>query len=315
MFGLYPPPCKVTLFAAALAFGAPVCAQSFSPPLLTPNLGKSLSEASGEAWVPVVLLSEQTSLSPLGDPMLLGFAQVKDIEDGFPYKVGLYRLGLSSPMNVVPGLTLSADVSQLQLSPVCQSPGLIGSCEPLIGTIGADERGSRLELGANYQLGDAKFRLGLGQADQQFATVLNPYLPWPSDSRMAIIPGASGTQYSAQLQSSLDTNFGRFGLGMSLAQASLRSQDMRQGNLSFNWFKGAFGTSLSTRLMEIAGTSALWGGLDLGLTWRTPWQGTLSLGARNLVVGGKPPPMLDPSVAADAESSERVPYVRYQQDL
>jgi hypothetical protein len=51
-----------------------------------------------------------------------------------------------------------------------------------------------------------------------------------------------------------------------------------------------------------------WTGVDLGVTWHTPWQGNLSIGAQNLWTS--PPPAGD-----DAETQARVPYVQYHQDL
>ena len=58
--------------------------------------------------------------------------------------------------------------------------------------------------------------------------------------------------------------------------------------------------------------SQQWEGLGLGLTWRTPWSGQLTVGADNLVTRGKNP--FSPSY--DTEQDEgAIPYVRYEQDL
>jgi hypothetical protein len=51
-----------------------------------------------------------------------------------------------------------------------------------------------------------------------------------------------------------------------------------------------------------------WTGVDLGVTWHTPWQGNLSIGAQNLWTS-------PPTVGEDAETQARVPYVQYHQDL
>ena len=52
-------------------------------------------------------------------------------------------------------------------------------------------------------------------------------------------------------------------------------------------------------------------GLGLGLTWRTPWSGQLTVGAENVVTRGKNP------FSPNSENSDEgtVPYVRYEQDL
>ncbi|MGA9421533.1 MAG: hypothetical protein WBW61_04170 [Rhodanobacteraceae bacterium] len=54
-----------------------------------------------------------------------------------------------------------------------------------------------------------------------------------------------------------------------------------------------------------------WTTLDLGVSWRTPWQGELSVGAQNLfALPGKPP------LARDADPAQtRMPYIQYRQDL
>lgn len=51
-----------------------------------------------------------------------------------------------------------------------------------------------------------------------------------------------------------------------------------------------------------------WTGIDLGLTWHTPWQAELSIGAQNLLTS---PPL----TGNEANSQARTPYVQYQQDL
>lgn len=65
----------------------------------------------------------------------------------------------------------------------------------------------------------------------------------------------------------------------------------------------------------LPGSGALWGGLDLGVSWRTPWRGELTLGARNVVTKGEQELLPDPQAASIDRSSARTPYVRYKQDL
>ena len=52
-------------------------------------------------------------------------------------------------------------------------------------------------------------------------------------------------------------------------------------------------------------------GLGLGITWRTPWSGQLTVGAENVITRGKNP--FAPS--NDTSDEGTVPYVRYEQDL
>ena len=74
---------------------------------------------------------------------------------------------------------------------------------------------------------------------------------------------------------------------------------------------GAFGASIVGHVVDTPGRPK-WEGLGLGLTWRTPWSGQLTVGADNVVTRGKNP--FAPS-ADSADEEGTVPYVRYQQDL
>jgi len=75
---------------------------------------------------------------------------------------------------------------------------------------------------------------------------------------------------------------------------------------------GAFGARLIGHVVSAPGQAGKWEGLGVGLTWRTPWRGQLSVGADNLVTRGKNP--FAPA-NADGDTEGTVPYVRYEQDL
>lgn len=72
---------------------------------------------------------------------------------------------------------------------------------------------------------------------------------------------------------------------------------------------GAFSANVVGRVVNVPGESDVWQGLGLGLTWRTPWSGQLSVGAENVITRGKNP------FTPNSEQDDAVPYVRYQQDL
>ncbi len=73
---------------------------------------------------------------------------------------------------------------------------------------------------------------------------------------------------------------------------------------------GAFGASIVGHVLDTPGQPAFTG-LGVGLTWRTPWSGQLTVGADNVVTRGK-----NPFSANSLEDGEgTVPYVRYEQDL
>ena len=74
---------------------------------------------------------------------------------------------------------------------------------------------------------------------------------------------------------------------------------------------GSFGANIVGRVVDTPTNAGRWEGLDVGLTWRTPWSGQLTVGAENVVTRGK-----NPFSAGNAEADEgTVPYVRYEQDL
>ena len=81
-------------------------------------------------------------------------------------------------------------------------------------------------------------------------------------------------------------------------------------SLSIGGGFGSFGANIVGRVVNVPGESNVWKGLGLGLTWRTPWSGQLSVGADNVVTRGK-----NPFSANGPEDEGTVPYVRYQQDL
>lgn len=80
-------------------------------------------------------------------------------------------------------------------------------------------------------------------------------------------------------------------------------------SLSIGGGFGSFGANIVGRVVNVPGESNVWKGLGLGLTWRTPWSGQLSVGADNVVTRGKNP------FSTTSEDDGTVPYVRYQQDL
>lgn len=82
-------------------------------------------------------------------------------------------------------------------------------------------------------------------------------------------------------------------------------------SLSVGGGYGSFGANIVGRVVNVPGESTVWKGLGLGLTWRTPWSGQLSVGADNVVTRGKNP--FSSTTGKDDEGT--VPYVRYQQDL
>ena len=82
-------------------------------------------------------------------------------------------------------------------------------------------------------------------------------------------------------------------------------------SLSVGGGYGSFGANIVGRVVNVPGESEVWKGLGLGLSWRTPWNGQLSVGADNVVTRGKNPFPINGKPGDEGT----VPYVRYQQDL
>lgn len=76
---------------------------------------------------------------------------------------------------------------------------------------------------------------------------------------------------------------------------------------------GAFSANIVGHVTDTPGQSK-WEGLGIGLTWRTPWSGQLSVGADNVVTRGKNPFSLGTDDGGQADDGA-VPYIRYEQDL
>ena len=112
-------------------------------------------------------------------------------------------------------------------------------------------------------------------------------------------------------------------LGGSIARARLMpANSMLLGGVAPRWNSrtlsvgggyGAIGGEVVGRVVRVPGEPESYGTLGLGLTWRTPWSGRLTVGAQNLLSTGENPVV--PRSNAEQREEGRVPYVRYQQDL
>ena len=95
------------------------------------------------------------------------------------------------------------------------------------------------------------------------------------------------------------------------ADVPLLADQWNTRSLSVSAGYGSFGANIVGRVVNVPSESSVWQGLGLGLTWRTPWSGQLSVGADNVVTRGKNPF----SATSGKDDEGTVPYVRYQQDL
>ncbi len=82
-------------------------------------------------------------------------------------------------------------------------------------------------------------------------------------------------------------------------------------NLSVGGGYGAFSANVIGRVIDAPGQGGKWEGVGLGITWRTPWSGQLTVGAENVITRGKNPF----SPRNESNDDGAIPYVRYEQDL
>jgi hypothetical protein len=138
-----------------------------------------------------------------------------------------------------------------------------------------------------------------------------------------LLPGAPRTQVDVNdltvfAQKNLRTQ-GYVSIAGTVAKARLVPASEASPELADRWSSksvtlgggyGAFGASIVGHVLDTPGQSAF-GGLGLGLTWRTPWSGQLTVGADNVVTRGKNPF----STSSGETDNGAVPYVKYEQDL
>lgn len=110
-------------------------------------------------------------------------------------------------------------------------------------------------------------------------------------------------------------------IGGTLARARVVAANQLPGGLPPEWNTGTlsvgggvgnFGGEIIGRVIEIPGTTVQYRNVGLGVTWRAPWRARLSVGAENVVSDGQNP--FAPRNDRDGDE-DRVPYIRYEQDL
>ena len=103
-----------------------------------------------------------------------------------------------------------------------------------------------------------------------------------------------------------------YSLGTSPEQTPLNAAAFGVG-----WQKGTFRGDLTSRYLNVINggdTEPGWTSFDVSFAWRTPWNASLSVGARNVL--NNPAPASNGLSDAELENFfGRVPYVRYRQDL
>jgi hypothetical protein len=179
------------------------------------------------------------------------------------------------------------------------------------------------EVGASYNAGRYTLGLSVGSDSVPGNAVLPRLLPGAMPAVNGLAGFDSSTQVNARGRLALDGASG-IDLGASVGRVRLLPGNLLgistldQKALSFGVDRGPLSGSIVGRSMQpeagVPGTpyqDRRWNSIDLGVTWRLPWQGQLSIGAQNVWSSGSG---VNTPVGPEPDQS-RTPYVQYHQDL
>jgi hypothetical protein len=179
------------------------------------------------------------------------------------------------------------------------------------------------ELGATYEAGRYSVGLSIGTTSVPNNAALPRVLPGAAPGVDGLSAFDSSTQLNARGRLALSSKSG-INLGASTGRIRLLPGNLLgvttldQKALSFGVDHGPLSGAVVGRTMQpeagIPGgfsPDRRWSSIDLGVTWRLPWRGELSVGAQNLWSSGTP---VNTPAGPEPDQS-RTPYVQYHQDL
>lgn len=221
------------------------------------------------------------------------------------------------------GLAATATLSRSGATESCATAGSIcangaASAGALSSSLGVDwsapDASSGFGYGVSWLRGDA-MRLPFGNDAAAALLSSSPagFLPYRIDQGSSIFARGQfivGSDTRVELGVSRGTlQLLPFAFGV----PSDGALQLDQSALSFGVSKGNFSGTIAGRVIDGSGSvlpGQRWTLLDFGLSWRTPWQGQLSVGTRSYLAPKSDTPKIDAEIAPS-----RVPYVQYRQDL
>ena len=288
------------LLVALLALGGPAVAQAQAqPPLQLQTAGDTAvlpiwNNASGKLEAYLVL-----------EPSDVASARVRK-------RFGMSSLDAAFDLEAGDSLALLCD----RKNGIAGAIGnLANNC--LLATLDGNvdgEASRRVSATAAFNRGGARLGLTAGTGRDNLPAWLTPGAP--ADNRVDVndltvfarksLPGEgyvsiAGTVAKAKLLSPAAAEAS----GLALDRWTSKSLEVGGGF-------GNFGASIVGHVVDTPGQPK-WEGLGLGVTWRTPWRGELTVGADNVISRGRNP--FAPVGANGEEEEGTVPYVRYEQDL
>lgn len=322
---------SIALAIALACLSAPALAQVGDPVL--PTLVQEARPApwpgaDGSTWVPVFMLgdgddaflADPFSPGPVGS-VLLGVAQVRGQSQGqdtFTVAPALqWRLTEELGLGAVLTVTEFVPCRSLMQAPL--APLKSDACQDYAGQ-------GALGVSGSLSLGSASFTVGYSESPAIWvlpgslgpaAAVDRP----PANLPMAPLAGVhreSAQTLSLGGELSL-TEQSRVGVALAMSRLPRLENSPDIGRVQFSLDYGQFSADMATQLIRrsVEATNPLWAGMDLGVSWRTPWSGIISVGARNLFSHGDPPRIGNSPTASVEEDDafSRTPYVRYEQDF
>ncbi len=296
------------LFAATLAHA------SDPLPWLTPH-------GSGETeWVPVFVLGDEAPTYPVIDAegqstegVMIGLAQVTRES---AWLGPLPSTGTAMSWSMTDSLRFGASVTVTDFVPcrsLMQSPLAPIQSDPC-----TSFSASGVEAAASMSFGLGSLSLGISESPAIW--VLPGQLPM-GESLAASLPSLnlSDTTQSLFVSGELALSpMSSIGLSLARSEVALLENSPDLDRMQLRLAYGDFSADVATQMIRqgMDSLSPWWAGLDLGVSWRTPWSGVLSVGAQNLITKGQPPEFAQP-VVNDREPDifSRTPYVRYEQDF
>ncbi len=213
------------------------------------------------------------------------------------------------------------------------APAASTACKPTSDIACADAstlQAARLlsgEVGASYSGSGYRFDLlfDSSRARAPGSPLLPRVLPQSPNEPWSLFPLDTSTNLSARGRLALGSQTG-IDLGASMGRIRLLPGNllgvdrMDQQSLSLGVDSGSLSGRITGRMLQptmgagnttLMGANRRWTTIDLGVTWRLPWQGELRFGAHNLWSSGQAPM---PAEGPEPDQS-RIPYVQYHQDL
>ncbi len=328
----------IAAIACGLWFGSALAEAQDSAAQPLPSLVRDSSRPvpwpqarDGSTWVPVFIIGDGDD-SLLANPfatdapgsVLLGVAQVRGQtysgQDTVAVSPSL-RWQLSEDLRFGAAMTVTEFVPCRSLMQAPLAPVQSDACE----SFAARNAGS-VGVSSSLSLGSASFSLGYSESPAIWvlpgaigaAATGNPAAVSLPMSPVAGFGAEPAQTLSLGGELSLSTQ-SRLGVALAMSRLPRLENSPDIGRVQFSVAYGDFSADMATQMIRqgIETVSPWWAGMDLGVSWRTPWSGIISVGARNLFSTGDPPQLGNSPVAgpSEADAFSRTPYVRYEQDF